>query len=185
MPPMAIDGHCCPAMALPPSSLYKTDPRAPVTPLHPLEPPHPLVTSTCVATREARAVTPVFYRRRFRPSPFLLLAGESFIVTPFLSSTQCATHPSPLMPRSPAIWLTRAPSPVAPLQNLAISVRLLRWWACPCDPLDLLSPFLISPKALAVRNPTDLIRPGASSCAGGASVCPWTGGWRRYGGFVF
>jgi hypothetical protein len=37
-----------------------------------------------------------------RPHP-----GEHFLEVPYLSSTRCAAHLSPLMPRSPVIWLPR------------------------------------------------------------------------------
>jgi hypothetical protein len=136
-----------------PSPLYKSQGQAPVWLFPLIEPPHPLLTSTCAATHEARTAAPVFCSHRFR-SPLLIPATVSTpYELPSISSTSCATHPSPLMPKSPVIWPTRAHSPVAPLQNLTISVRLLRWWTCPCYPLDLLSAFCIPLKALAVRKP--------------------------------
>jgi hypothetical protein len=105
-------------------------------------------------------------------SPFLLPTSESFIVTPFLSSTRRAAHPSPLMPRSPTIWTPWAPLPVTPLQNLAISVHLLHWWACPCDPLNPLSPFCISSEPLTARSPGDWN--AHSPCTPRPpSVCSW------------
>jgi hypothetical protein len=39
----------------------------------------------------------------------------------------------------------RDPPPAAPFQNPATSIRLHCWWAHPCDPLNILSPFVSHP----------------------------------------
>jgi hypothetical protein len=69
------------------------------------------------------------------------------------------------------------PLTAALLQNPASSLRLQRQWASPCDPLNLLSPFCVSPEPLASQNPTDLMRHDhilvwQSSCSSRAA------GWR-------
>jgi hypothetical protein len=101
------------------------------------------------------AAAPVFCRHRNPTASLHPHLSENLLVVPYISSTPCATHPSPLMPRSPAIWLTRAPPSVAPLQKSGYPLRLQRWWAHHRDPIDLLSVFCISLEPLVARNPAD------------------------------
>jgi hypothetical protein len=54
-----------------------------------------------------------------RPLPCRPHPGEHFLVVPYLSSTPCATHPSPLMPRSLEIWPPGAP----PVKTQAVDCR--------------------------------------------------------------
>jgi hypothetical protein len=49
------------------------------------------------------------------------------------------------------------------IQNPSVPLRHQPRWEPPCDPLDLLSPFCISPKPLAARNPADLMCHGQVS----------------------
>jgi hypothetical protein len=103
---------------------------------------------------------------RFGPLLSPSVAGEQPYELLFIPSIFHAPHPSPSMPRSPAIWSSRAVVRPSTVRHHPKSSHLPfvshageRTIAIP----SIFSPFCISHKPLAVRNPADLMRQGQVS----------------------
>jgi hypothetical protein len=112
-------------LSSPPRSI-KTDPRAPaVAPSlsrAPHLPPRPLMHRRHRGPPPAAAT--LHHQPSSRTSPSNVKTSKC---SPIISSSFSPIYLSSSMPRSPVIWPTQAPPPVAPLQNLTISFRLLHW----------------------------------------------------------
>jgi hypothetical protein len=166
---MAIDGHCCPAVALSPSSLYKSGARAPASPLSSLA-LAPLRSSPRAAPPppEPQGVSPVLSPIcRLEASPERAAAALSFALPSRARSTpfrhrRTAGAPQPLGARSAASKLRRR-------RHLLDSGRLA--FFSPCGESFIVtppsSPLLVPRVSRGPRTPQHL--PAARrSCA----VCP-------------